>query len=267
VSSKSTGQVYGSALFALALVAGLAADGGGFAPTSWGWSTVAAAAVAAWLLAGAGALAVALARGRAGAPCGCLGSASRVSRAAVGRNLAFAAAFAAVPSLPAGDPTAETWLALGLGVALLAIAALTVAVLSVAREVAELRLRAGPQAALEIPHEGPEVGSRTALINQFDRDARTRFALAVFTSEGCAVCRSLDPAVALVARDPLVALRVFDEHRDEEAWRALDVPGAPYAVALSLDGTVRAKGTFNSAAQLESVLAAAERREREALHA
>ncbi len=38
-------------LFALALVAGLAADGGGFAPTSWGWSTVAPAAVAAALLA------------------------------------------------------------------------------------------------------------------------------------------------------------------------------------------------------------------------
>jgi O-antigen ligase len=36
-------------------VAGLAADGGGFAPTSWGWSTVVAAAAAAWLLAVGGA--------------------------------------------------------------------------------------------------------------------------------------------------------------------------------------------------------------------
>jgi O-Antigen ligase len=51
VSSKSTGQVYGSALFAFALLVGLAADGGGFAPTSWGWSTVVPAAVAAGLLA------------------------------------------------------------------------------------------------------------------------------------------------------------------------------------------------------------------------
>jgi hypothetical protein len=43
----------------------------------------------------------------------------------------------------------------------------------------------------------------------------------------------------------------------------VDVPGSPYAVALGLDGTVLAKGTFNSLGQLESVLATAERRERE----
>src|SRR5216684_8355151 len=44
----------------------------------------------------------------------------------------------------------------------------------------------------------------------------------------------------------------------------MDVPGSPYAVVLGLDGTVLAKGTFNSLGQLESVLATAERREREA---
>jgi hypothetical protein len=38
------------------------------------------------------------------------------------------------------------------------------------------------------------------------------------------------------------------------------VPGSPYAVALDLDGTVLAKGTFNNLAQLESVVATAERR-------
>ena len=64
-----------------------------------------------------------------------------------------------------------------------------------------------------------------------------------------------------------MALRVFDEHRDAEAWEALSVPGSPYAVALGLDGTVLAKGTFNSLGQLESVLAAAERREAEAVGA
>jgi hypothetical protein len=38
------------------------------------------------------------------------------------------------------------------------------------------------------------------------------------------------------------------------------VPGSPYAVVLGPDGTVLAKGTFNSFAQLESVLGAAEQR-------
>jgi hypothetical protein len=38
------------------------------------------------------------------------------------------------------------------------------------------------------------------------------------------------------------------------------VPGSPYAVALDADGTVLAKGTFNNLAQLESILAAGERR-------
>ena len=53
---------------------------------------------------------------------------------------------------------------------------------------------------------------------------------------------------------------MFDEHRDAEVWRALDIPGAPYAVAFGRDGTVLAKGTFNTLPQLESVLGTAERR-------
>jgi hypothetical protein len=43
-------------------------------------------------------------------------------------------------------------------------------------------------------------------------------------------------------------------------WERLAIPGSPFAVALDLDGAVVAKGTFNNLAQLESVLAAAERR-------
>ncbi len=38
------------------------------------------------------------------------------------------------------------------------------------------------------------------------------------------------------------------------------IPGSPHAVALDPQGTVLAKGTFNSLAQLESILAAGERR-------
>src|SRR5438094_664258 len=106
----------------------------------------------------AAALAVALARGRAGAPCACFGARSRVSGAALARDGLLAGAFAALPALPHGDVSAQTW------------------------------------------------------------QAR--------------------------------------------------VPGSPYAVALDpLTGTVLAKGTFNGLAQLESVLATAERRALEAAHA
>jgi hypothetical protein len=171
------------------------------------------------------------------------------------------AGFAVLPLLPRSEPTTEEWLAIGLGAALLGLAALTVVVLALAREVGLLRRALAPQGALEIPHEGPELGGHTALAAAFGAALGERgLGLAVFTSEGCSLCRSLAPAIAALARDPHVALRTFDEFEDEEAWAAADVPGSPYAVAIGTDGTVLAKGTFNTAAQLESVLATAERR-------
>src|SRR3989442_562869 len=133
---------------------------------------------------------------------------------------------------------------------------------ALARGVGALRLAVAPQAALEIPDEGPELGARVDLIRGFEPGPDAETALAVFTSDGCHVCRALEPAIEFTGRDPLVALRVFDEHRDERAWRMLDVPGSPFAVALDLDGTVLAKGTFNTLGQLESVLATAARRRR-----
>jgi hypothetical protein len=153
------------------------------------------------------------------------------------------------------------WLGLGLAAALLGLAALSVVVLALAREVGVLRLAITPQSALEVPHEGPEVGGRTALSAVFDLpESDRRLRLAVFASEGCALCRALAPVVAGFSRNPRVALREFDEVADADAWTAADVPGSPYAVAFDADGTVLAKGTFNSGAQLESVLATAERR-------
>jgi hypothetical protein len=211
----------------------------------------------------AAALARALARELRGAPCGCFGARSRVSPAALARALGLAAALALLPSLPDSSLGGEGWLGLGLAVALLAIAGLAVALLALAREVGELRLRVAPAGALEIEGEGPELGMRSSLIDGFDRGPEARLALAVFSSEGCPVCSSLEPAVDFLARDPFLSVRVFDEQRDANAWQALAVPGSPYAVALALDGTVLAKGTFNNLAQLESVLGTAERRERE----
>jgi len=198
-------------------------------------------------------------QGKAGKPCACFGGGSTVGWPAVGRNALLAAAFAAIPFIPE-SPSTDTWLAVGLVVALLAVAGLAVAVLALAREVGMLRLRLGPASALEVAHEGPEVGGRVSLIERFDFAPRNELALAVFTSGGCHVCRSLEPAVESLRGEPALAVAVFEENEDADVWEALDIPGAPYAIALERDGTVGAKGTFNNLSQLESVLATAERR-------
>ena len=221
---------------------------------------------AAWAAAGLLALfavaqAAALVAGRGGAPCGCFGARGRLGGGSLARTVALSAAFAVLPLLPRREPTGDEWLAIGLGVALLGLAALTIAVLALAREIGVLRLALAPQGALEIPQEGPELGGRTALVEAFgDELDDGRLGLAVFTSEGCGLCRTLAPAVAALGRHPAVALRTFDEVADAGAWAVADIPGSPYAVALDAAGTVLAKGTFNSRTQLESVLATAERR-------
>jgi thiol-disulfide isomerase/thioredoxin len=206
----------------------------------------------------------ALMRGRAGAPCACFGSRSRVSRLAIARNLALAAGFAAVPSLPDDSLTTDQWLGLGLGVALVAIAVLAVAVLALTREVGMLRLQAASQGALEIAGEGPELGEQAPRLSELISRDPDQLALAVFTSEGCHLCRSLEPAIESLAAEPGLALATFDEHRDEQLWRELGVPGSPFALVLAADGAVLAKGTFNNLAQLESVVATAERRRSDA---
>jgi hypothetical protein len=216
------------------------------------------AAWAAAALCGAFALAQAsvLMAGRGGAPCACFGSHGRVGRGSLARVGLLAVAFAVLPALDRHEPSTEGWLALGLAAALLGIAALAVAVLALARELGALRAEIDPRGALEIPEEGPELGGRTELMEV----EPGRLGLAVFTSEGCGMCHALEPAIEALGRDPLVRLRTFDEVRDAHAWAAADIPGSPFAVALDADGTVLAKGTFNTAGQLESVLATAERR-------
>jgi hypothetical protein len=217
----------------------------------------AALAAAALMAAFALAQVIAIARGRAGAPCGCFGGRARIGWASVARASLLAAAFAVLPFLPDTEPSTDAWLGIGLAVALVAVGALTVALLALARELGELRLAVAPQAALSLDHEGPELGGRVALIERFER--RAPLALAVFTSPGCSLCAALTPSLDLVANDPEVELRLFDEEADADAWEALAVPGSPYGVVLASDGEVLAKGTFNSLFQLESLLAHATR--------
>jgi uncharacterized membrane protein YphA (DoxX/SURF4 family) len=230
-----------------------------------GAAVVIGIADAAWLaavlmLAFAATMVGAMLRGRAGAPCACFGSRSTVSWIAVGRNLVLAAGFVAVALAPEPSLSTDEWLAIGLGAALLACAGLAVAVLALAREIGMLRLRLGPGAALEIPEEGPELGTRNELIERYELQPETELALAVFTSEGCHVCRALGPAVSSLEGDPILAVLRFDEVADADAWRVAAVPGSPFGLALDRDGTVLAKGTFNDLAQLESIVATGLRR-------
>jgi hypothetical protein len=258
-----------------AALATFGVQGGGFQLIAWSALIVAEVGLAggvaagsdaaAWLAAGlmatfAATLVSAILRGRAGAPCACFGARSTVGWGAVARNGLLAAGFAALPFLPESQPTTDQWLALGLVVALLACAGLAVAVFALAREVGMLRLRLGPTAALEIPHEGPPLGQPSAAIDLFAAGDRAELAVAVFFSRSCRICASLEPSVAALARDPLLSVETFEEHDDAELSSSLAVPGTPYAVALDLDGTVLAKGTFNNLAQLESVVATGLRR-------
>ena len=222
-------------------------------------STAAARAAALFLSAATAAQVAALAAGRAGAPCACFGAKGRLSTASAGRTAVLAAALALAPLLPRSTPTTEEWLTIGLVAALLGLAALSVVVLALAREVGMLRLSIAPQGALEVAHEGPEVGAYSALADEFAA-APGQIALAVFTSEGCGLCRVLKPQIDAFGTHHAITLRTFDEVEHAHAWAAADVPGSPFAVTLDTDGTVLSKGTFNTGAQLESVLHAAERR-------
>jgi hypothetical protein len=220
------------------------------------WAARAAALV---MTAACGVQIAALLAGRGGAPCACFGARGRLSERSAGRTAVLAAALALAPILPRSAPTTDQWLAIGLGFALLGLVALSVVVLALAREVGMLRLSVAPRGALEISHEGPEIGAFSPLAQEFELRPGV-IGLAVFSSEGCGLCRALAPAIEAFGAHPGVVLRTFDEVRDAGAWAAADVPGSPFAIALGSDGSVLAKGTFNTGAQLESVLATAERR-------
>jgi Methylamine utilisation protein MauE len=223
-------------------------------------SDAAAYAAAGLMLLFAALTVAALLRGRAGAPCACFGPRSKVSRLGVLRSVGLAAGFALVPSIDSISIGTEGWLGIGIGVALIACAVLGVAVLALAREVGMLRLQLGTQGALEIAGEGPEIGSRAAELSERLGRNGADLGLAVFTSEGCGICQTLAPAIDNVAKDPRIAVGVFDEAAEADLWRSLAIPGSPFALALDREGKVLAKGTFNNLAQLESVVATAERR-------
>jgi hypothetical protein len=207
----------------------------------------------------------ALLAGRAGRPCACFGSASRLGWSSPVRAALLAAL--AVTSgerwLPAAPNSYDTGLTIALAVSLAAVAGLGVVVFALARELGVLRLSQASQGALEIEAEGPPIGAVQDWGAQLPERPAALLGLAVFSSEGCPMCRRLAPSVAYVASDPLLSVRVFDEVSDQATWAAAAVPGSPYAVALDRANVALAKGTFNNLAQLESIIATARMREAE----
>ena len=123
----------------------------------------AAYAAAALMVVFAAVMVGAILRGKAGEPCGCFVAESRVGWPAVLRNLVLAAVFASLPALADFDLATDTWLGIGLGVALVACGALAVAVFALAREIGSCGCVSAPTSALEMPGEGPELGSSTVI--------------------------------------------------------------------------------------------------------
>jgi hypothetical protein len=196
---------------------------------------VGAGAAAAVLAVFSTAQAGAIAAGRSGAPCGCFGARGHLSWGSVARTALLAAAAALVAFAPASQAPPPLLTVAG---------ALALAAAIVLRE-------RRPAGALEVAGEGPTLGAR------LDVEGAP---LALFVADGCHLCR------ALIAHARRLGATVYDEVADGAVWAAAGVPGAPYAVALAADGTVLAKGTVNTRAQLRSVVAAADGRRREIEH-
>ena len=209
------------------------------------WSAVALLGIfAMWL-------AVRIARGGLGTPCGCFGGGSRVSWPSLGRTAGLLGVAVLVAATPRPSLDSASWAWLAAGALALALAAVGSVAMTLAREVARLRLARG---ALEIEGEGPALGIPSPLFERFG-PAPGPVSMAVFLSPGCDMCEALRDSIETLARE--LPLEVFDEQGDPLAWEVASVPGSPYAVAMDSSGIVRSKGTFNTPAQLRSVPATA----------
>ena len=190
--------------------------------------------------------------------CGCFGGGVKRTSVLLLRAVGFAAlaavaAFAGEAELSA--LSGQAVLALAVAVLTVAVVVLALLVLALYRQVGVLTLRLGPRVALELAEEGPAVGeSAPELVGL----ARGGAELVVFFSPNCRLCRQLAPGVAALAREGL-AVRVVEEHEEEDAFERWNVPGTPFAVYV-VAGRVAAKGTVNTLEELDGLLAAGTRR-------
>jgi methylamine dehydrogenase accessory protein MauD len=166
------------------------------------------------------------------------------------------------------------------------VAALSLAVLALARQVGTLHLRLGPRGALELDEEGPPLGEAPPSVAVPGPDGRTvtvggpgKRQLLLFVSPDCPVCREVLPSIPAAARAGGLAPIVISDAEGEPGHIRFPagapavtapavaanygVPGTPYAVVLDVFGVVRSKGTVNNLEQLEGLIDTARRRSEE----
>lgn len=154
--------------------------------------------------------------------------------------------------------------------------------LALARQVGLLHSRIPPVGARTLP-SGPDIGEPIPAISGVDTtgspvefaDLGARPKLLVFVSAGCDSCDSLAPALrslgrsdkdltlVLLSRTPVSGAAEFAKrHRlggvawvvSDSSFETFEISTTPFAVAVDLDGRVRAKGIANTVEHLESLI-------------
>lgn len=181
----------------------------------------------------------------------------------------------------------QTVLILSMVFSWLAILALVVAVLALARQVGVLHMRVAPAGALTTAG-GPAVGERAQAVAARTLDGAhvhvggaapgAALRLLMFVSATCPLCKNLIPMAKSFARDERVQLIFVGDDTAEaqtamiaahglngyqfingpEVGQAFQVGKLPYAVLLDAEGTVLSKGLVNSREHLESLVVAHE---------
>lgn len=166
------------------------------------------------------------------------------------------------------------------------VAALTVVVVALARQVGTLHMRLGPSGAFENDDEGPPIGEAPAPYATVDTEGHpvivggpSQPQLLLFISPGCRVCAEVAPGLKAAARAGGLAPILIVEGepgtggsgRDlsrygsraihsTELSTSYGIPGTPFAAILDEIGVVRAKGTVNNLEQMEGLVDTARRR-------
>ncbi|MGV9822925.1 redoxin domain-containing protein [Nocardia xishanensis] len=169
-----------------------------------------------------------------------------------------------------------------------AVGALLMMILGLARELGRVQVRLGPLGA-RMMDTGPVVGqigpTFHRLSDQLGREVsvgghRTRPQLLLFTAPSCSTCKSLLPGMRAMAKGErdidivLISDGTAQEHAEFLAGSGIgpelsyvdgrdvgisyQVGTTPYGVMLDKDGHIKAKGLCNHMAQVESLLTAME---------
>ena len=175
----------------------------------------------------------ALMRGRAGAPCACFGSRSTVGWRRCCATPAWPVLRRRSRRCRERSLTTERVAGLGIVVALLLCAGLGDRGAGAGPRGRDAAPAARPACSTRDPaRRGREMGERSELIDRLPAADERALALAVFTSEGCRVCRGAKAGDRGARRPPGGgACRVFDEVATRAYGATAESPGSPFAIA------------------------------------